>query len=493
MDDPNHPNRSSLAAGEPPTRTGEVLQPRWRAVLPTAFVVLCLLALLAGPLVMLSRIQGLHEEIQVAADPARAAVVRIQYLLARQTSALRGYWISGDPEFLRRFEQFAADEEAIHARLETLTSQLGPDVVTGVADLRARSIRWHEELADDLQPADETRAMSTETPFEIAYYMAAIDAATRLDAALVNATVERQTAIRAAEDRMRIFQIGLVAIALLAAASTAYLGLKMRSFAAMAETRRLEAEHAFKVSARAVRAKSRLMRGVTHDVKNPLGAADGYAELLQMEVRGSLTAEQSQMVEGIRRAIQNALGIIDDLLEMASAERGSLAVRSSVASLPALVEECVEEYRGAADAAGHTFEVDLRSGDFMVRTDPARVMEIIGNLLSNAIKHTPAGGVIRVETELMRSDDPPHLAVVRVVDSGPGIPPEHHERIFQEFERLPGAEARGHGLGLAIARRIARLIDGDLWVESDGVSGTAFSLRVPTHPGNHPTEADATE
>jgi signal transduction histidine kinase len=453
----------------------------WAGILPSLFVLLSLVALLAGPLVMQSRIRGLSDQIQDAADPARTGATRIQYLLARQTSALRGYLISGEPEYLDQFRRLAAEEEAVYEVLDSLTRRLGPDVVTGLAELRTMSLFWHQDLAEELRLIDGEFATSGEIPFERDAYLAAIDAAARFDGALAFAIRERQRGIRAAEDRMLIVQAGLVAIALIAAFITARLGANVRRSAADAEAGRQEAERALTDSAKAIQAKARLIRGVTHDVKNPLGAADGYAELLEMGLRGPLTPEQTQMVAGIRRSIHGGLSIINDLLELAGAEGGSLAVHPSIFSLPKLVNDCIEEYRGAADAARHQLEIDVRNADIIVRNDPSRITQILGNLLSNAIKYTPAGGTVRVDLDLVQSDSPAPLAVVRVIDSGPGIPREYHERIFEEFERLPGAEAgaQGHGLGLAIARRIARLIGGDLWVESDGVSGSAFSLRIP--------------
>lgn len=445
-------------------------------ILPSLFVVLCLIALLAGPLVIQTRVRALTTEIQSAADPARTAVTRIQYLLARQTSVLRGYLISGDEDFLRQFSDLRVQEKEMYERLAFLAERLGPQVVIRLTELRVMSSNWHSDVAEEIARMADGVPEAVGIPFDRDDYLATLDAAGRFDQAVVDATVRRQRQIRAAEDRMAVAQVGLVAIALLAAATTAWLGIRVRRSALVAEARRVQAEEALEQTARAVQAKARLIRGVTHDVKNPLGAADGYAELLELGVRGPLTPEQAQMVTGIRRSIQSGLSIISDMLELAGAEGGSLALHLSAVSLPALIHEISEDYSGAATAAGLALAVDLPEGDILVHTDPLRVKQILSNLLSNAIKYSPAGGVVRLELELLSKEG---SVLIHVNDSGRGIPAEYQERVFEEFERLPGSGLHGHGLGLAIARRIARLLDGDLTLESDGRTGSRFSLRLP--------------
>lgn len=451
-------------------------------MLPSLFVMLSLLALLVGPFLIQARARALTAEIQDAADPARTAVTRIQYLLARQTAALRGYLISGDESYLDQYEDLAGQEQQAYELLYPLAGRLGTEVVARLARLRAMSEGWHSDIEEDLRVARGDLRTAAEMPFDRDAYLATLEAAGQFDEAVVGATLDRQQRIRAAEDRMVVAQVGLVALALLAAAVTAWLGAKVRRSAHAAEARRLEAERALAETARAVEAKARLIRGVTHDVKNPLGAADGYAELLEMGVRGALSPEQARMVVGIRRSIESGLRIISDMLELAGAESESLPIHPSVFPLDSLLRDCADDYRGAASAAGHRLELTLPTEPVMVRADPARVKQILGNLLSNAVKYTPEGGTIRLDLECGETGAAADIVLVHVRDDGRGIPPEYQERIFDEFERLPGSGAGGHGLGLAIARRIARLLGGDLYVRSDGERGSTFTLILPGLP-----------
>jgi two-component system OmpR family sensor kinase len=143
----------------------------------------------------------------------------------------------------------------------------------------------------------------------------------------------------------------------------------------------------------------------------------------------------------------------------------------------------VEEHRAAAEAAGLALVNADGGSQTILVTDPARVAQVLGNLLSNAIKYTPAGGRIEVTTELAggrAGDDGARLAI-HVADDGPGIPTGKREEIFGEFTRLATVDKPGAGLGLSIARRVARLLGGDVTV-SGGQGGARFTLWLPMQP-----------
>jgi PAS domain S-box-containing protein len=233
----------------------------------------------------------------------------------------------------------------------------------------------------------------------------------------------------------------------------------------------------------ATEARARLIRGVTHDVKNPLGAADGYAQLLELELRGTLLPEQVKLVSGVRRGIRGALAVITDLLDLSRAESGGLSVRRVLVDVAAVAAEALEDHRGAAEAAGHVL-VWAGGVQMPIHTDPVRVREVLGNLLSNAIKYTPAPGRITLCIERVAdgaTPGPGEWVAAHVRDNGPGIPLDARESIFGEFNRLHSTgQASGHGLGLAISRLIARLLGGDLTVSGEAGEGATFSLWLPT-------------
>jgi signal transduction histidine kinase/GAF domain-containing protein/CHASE3 domain sensor protein len=234
---------------------------------------------------------------------------------------------------------------------------------------------------------------------------------------------------------------------------------------------------------RLMRSRQRIMRGFSHDVKNPLGAADGYAELLSAGVFGELAAKQRESIQRIRRSIRRALDLIDDLHELARAETGNVALRSQVVDLGDLARTSGDEYRGAANASGLSLTVDVAADLPPVETDGARVRQIVGNLLSNAIKYTKTGSVVlRVREYPGETIGGAHGWVhFDVIDTGLGIPADKRDIIFEEFSRLGAHDRAGAGLGLAISKRLAEALGGQIIVESEVGRGSTFILRLPIH------------
>jgi PAS domain S-box-containing protein len=248
-----------------------------------------------------------------------------------------------------------------------------------------------------------------------------------------------------------------------------------RDARADAERRREELE-------RVTESRTRLMRGFSHDVKNPLGAADGHAQLLEEGILGELAGRQRESVHRIRRSIATALRLISDLLELARAEAGQLEIECVATGVAQAAREVADDFRAQAAAAG--LAVEVRAPEEMrADTDPTRLRQILANLLSNAVKYAPQGQVT-LDAELRQGGGPRPGAWVAlcVADTGPGIPEDKREQIFQEFTRLDPEAQQGAGVGLAISRRIARLMGGDLTVESEPGRGSSFTLWLPPAP-----------
>lgn len=228
--------------------------------------------------------------------------------------------------------------------------------------------------------------------------------------------------------------------------------------------------------------RARLVRGFTHDVKNPLGAADGRLQLLRDGFMGEVSPEQTEAIENVRRSIRSALELIDDLIDVARAEAGHVDVSAGAMSVEPLVSELAEEYAGPAGARGQDL-VHRATGELpMVETDGRRLRQILGNLLSNAIKYTPEGGHIEVVADCCQrpGSSPGEWVCVTVRDDGPGIPLEKQKLLFQEFSRLEPDAADGAGLGLASSHRLAMALEGDLTVHSASGQGSAFTVWIPT-------------
>lgn len=446
-----------------------------------AFVGVALVLLLLAPLLTVRRTAELRERIEEVAEPARDATTRVQFELARQMSALRGFLLTGDTTFIARYYTRLEDQEATLEELDMLTLALGAEAAAAAATLRHRIERWHDQV-EPLAPG-QGQGLSAETILnDQRLYEEAIGSAVELDRVVGRIARGTRARIRRAERQGFLLTLSLGAIALLATGVLIWFGRRLRALAAEAERQRNEAELALEATSEASRARDRVIRGVTHDVKNPLGAADGYAEILEMGLKGALPAEQLHIVGAIRRSLSSALAIIDDLLDLSRAERRELPFSPREVALDELVARIAEAHRGALQAAGQALDITVPSAPVMVATDPVRIEQVVGNLLSNAAKYG-GSGTVRVSLERFPDGSPDGYAAVVVRDEGPGIPPDQLETIFDEFHRVHPEDGRGHGLGLAIARHVARQIGGDLTVESVAGAGATFTFRIPFRRG----------
>lgn len=233
---------------------------------------------------------------------------------------------------------------------------------------------------------------------------------------------------------------------------------------------------------RVMESRARLMRGFSHDVKNPIGAADGYLQLLEEGIMDPLTARQEEGVERARRSIHSALRLINDLLELARAEAGSLKIELMATDPRDAVLEMAEEYRALAEEKGLSLSIEVPDVTPVILSDADRLRQIIGNLISNAVKYTARGGItvqLRV-VEAGGAPGPGRWITLTVSDTGPGIPPEQQQLIFREFSRLGTSSASGGtGIGLAISQRIAEALGGRITLESDVGKGSTFALWLP--------------
>ena len=257
-------------------------------------------------------------------------------------------------------------------------------------------------------------------------------------------------------------------------------------------TRAVVAERQQKDLERIMEIQARLVRGFSHDVKNPLGAAQGYAQLLEDGVIDSLTPGQSKSVVRIGASIRSALALIDDLVEYARTKMGKVEVLPGPTNVGDLAKEIAEEYRAQIEAAGLDLEIDISLDLPVIQSDGIRVRQILGNLLSNAIKYTKQGRVT-VRVELCRQDQVPWSGdwmAIHVADTGYGIREEDQHLVFQEFARLEPTTTTGTGLGLAISQWIADALGARVTLSSDVGKGSTFTLWLPVLPESQPSKPE---
>lgn len=229
--------------------------------------------------------------------------------------------------------------------------------------------------------------------------------------------------------------------------------------------------------------QARLVRGVSHDVKNPLGAAQGYVELLidTASILGTLNPKQRDSLRRVGASIRSALGLIDDLVEYAKSKRGRLEVRAVDTNVAQVACDIAEEYRAQIEARGLRLMV-ATGKPTIVQSDRVRIRQVLSNFLSNAIKYSDDGSAITLSVETRVPGEaawPGEWVAVHVQDTGHGIPKEDQEIIFKEFARLEPRTAQGSGLGLAISKWIADALGAHITVESNVGEGSTFTLWLP--------------
>jgi signal transduction histidine kinase len=227
-------------------------------------------------------------------------------------------------------------------------------------------------------------------------------------------------------------------------------------------------------------AKQQFLAAMSHELRTPLNAIIGFAEAMAHEVHGPLKPQYVDYAGDIADAGRHLLGLIQDILDISSLDAGGIALDIDRFDLRTVVDQARTMITIKADARA----IDTRGVELAypvtVHADRRRTLQILVNLLTNAVKFTPEGGM--VGAMLDHCDDPAFVALT-VWDTGPGIDPANHARIFDKFEQVADqphvAHGEGVGLGLHIARRLATAMGGDLTLDSRLGEGARFTLRLP--------------
>lgn len=232
---------------------------------------------------------------------------------------------------------------------------------------------------------------------------------------------------------------------------------------------------------RTAEVKARVVANVSHEFRTPLHTILGLSKLLLDQVDGPLTAEQTKQVRFIRTSAEELSALVDDMLDLSRTESGKAIVRPTkwhVSELFAAMRGMLRPLLQADRPVELLFESP--TPDITLETDQAKVTQILRNLVSNALKFTVKGHVkVRARQDRDR-------LVIETEDTGIGIAPEHHDRVFEEFGQVESdlqRQTKGTGLGLPLSRRLAELLGGTLTVRSRAGEGSVFTLSLPlVHP-----------
>ena len=218
--------------------------------------------------------------------------------------------------------------------------------------------------------------------------------------------------------------------------------------------------------------KSRMMAVMGHEVRTPLNSVLGFAELLRTTAGDSLSPSQVRYVNNIEAAGRHLLTLVNDSLDLAKLNSGTLRIEPADLPLLAVLEQAAEQVRPLAEARGLTLIVSAPRA-LTVRADRRRLLQVLWNLLGNAIRHTDPPGTVELWAEARSRG-----VAIHVADTGEGIAEADRERIFQEWVRA-GQRGEGSGLGLPISRRLLQLMEGAIEVQSRVGEGSTFTAFLP--------------
>jgi signal transduction histidine kinase len=225
------------------------------------------------------------------------------------------------------------------------------------------------------------------------------------------------------------------------------------------------------------RHKSEFLANMSHELRTPLNAIIGFSQVLRERMFGDINEKQAEYLDDVLSSANHLLSLINDVLDLSKVEAGQVELEVAPFSLREALERGVVMVRDRAAQGG--VEIALVTGPEVdeVEGDERRIRQVIFNLLSNAVKFTPAGGAIDVTAARVDGE-----VKVSVSDTGPGLAPEDHDRVFAEFQQTgTGIEhGDGTGLGLALSKRLVELHGGRIWVDSELGNGSTFVFTVPS-------------
>ena len=226
--------------------------------------------------------------------------------------------------------------------------------------------------------------------------------------------------------------------------------------------------------------KEGLMQMIVHDLKNPLFAISGNIDLLLIDKNG-LSETQGSTLENCLRYCQQLNEIIQQLLDVYKIEQGKLQLSSEKMDLSPLIEELLQQFEPKSEVKKITMSFTNLNGISLIQGDKGLLKRVVANLIDNGIRHTPEGGKIEIRVEAPKNANGPCISVA---DSGNGILPRYHQKIFNKFEQgdlhKKGIAVGTAGLGLAFCKMAVELHGGNIWVESKGNGdGATFRFTLP--------------
>jgi signal transduction histidine kinase len=379
----------------------------------------------------------------------------------------RAYLISGDPALLSKVQEATRRfSEIISALRQQPLSAHDPDL-EAQAERAAHNFVQAQQRILDIRPgvSDRSQLVRQYEADLLPLHRDFDGSVARLVANKDAAITARYSEARQERARLAARLYGLLVVLLLGSAAIAwyFTTLLGRSFRKEQDAR--------DAARKALATREELMGVVAHDLRNPLSAITMKASLMRKGADSSSIRQQAQSIENVAWRMEH---LIKSMLDVATIEAGTFSVVPVPCTIEDLLRETMEMFANLATSKQVRLEQMVKTPGLAVEADHERVLQVFSNLVGNALKFTPQGGCITIAAE-------PQGAMVRfaVLDTGPGIAPEHLPRIFDRFWKKETSGTKGTGLGLFIAKGIVDAHGGRIWVESRIGQGTAFYFTLP--------------
>ena len=223
--------------------------------------------------------------------------------------------------------------------------------------------------------------------------------------------------------------------------------------------------------------KSEFLANMSHELRTPLNSIIGFSDILLEKVFGELNEKQFRYISNISTSGKHLLTLINDILDLSKVEAGKMELHYSEFSIDSVFEEIKAVLSPLMQVKSLEVIFNIESDFTTLEADRGRLIQILYNLVSNSIKFTPNGGKVSIYCKKSGN-----RALISVIDTGIGISAEDQEKLFQPFTQLDASATRqycGTGLGLALVKKLVKLHQGDIWVESDPGKGSNFTFSVP--------------
>ena len=241
-------------------------------------------------------------------------------------------------------------------------------------------------------------------------------------------------------------------------------------------------EIALKKAEAASMAKTRFLNNMSHDIRTPMNAILGYAQLMEDELKGKDLPETSEHLKKLQQSGNLLLSIINNVLDMAQIESGRMEIDENYCRIEDVWKSLFAVFDEKAGEKGIAFHYMMNVEHEHVLTDTTKVKEILVNILSNAIKYTPSGGSVMINVDELACDEPGYMMVrMRVRDTGIGMSPDYLTKIFEAFTRehnTTKSKIAGTGLGMSIVKNYVEMLGGTIDIESELGKGSTFTVTL---------------